>query len=105
VAVSEGVAKFWLLPLFGHWMACPPAAAASFCTSNGANVLWPDRLSSSTIKLLPATPLLLEDELELLDEELDELDEELLVLLPLLLTSLTVILELPPLRKPSVAMI
>jgi hypothetical protein len=42
-------------------------------------VLWPDRLSSSTVKLVPATPLLLEEELELLlDEELELELEELL---------------------------
>jgi hypothetical protein len=39
VAVSEAVARLWLLPLFGHSMACPPEAAASLTTANGENVL------------------------------------------------------------------
>jgi hypothetical protein len=77
VAVSEAVARLWLLPLFGHSMAWPPEAAASFTTTKGENVLWPERLSSSTDNTV--LPL---DELEelLLDEEPDELlleDEEL----------------------------
>ena len=38
------------------------------CTAKGANKLWPDRLSSSTVNALP---LLLEE----LDELLEELDE------------------------------
>jgi hypothetical protein len=77
VAVSEGVPRFWLLPLFGHSMAAPPEAAASFTTTKGENVPWPDRLSSSTTSDAPPAPeLLLEDELELLDED-ELLDEEL----------------------------
>jgi hypothetical protein len=77
VEVSAGVPKFWLAPLFGHSMACPPEAAASFTTTNGANRLWVDRLSSSTFSTAPPELLVLE-ELELL--ELDELllEEELL---------------------------
>jgi hypothetical protein len=75
VEVSEGVAKFWV-PLFGHSIAIPPEAAASFTTTKGANVLWPDRLSSSTvITLLPE--LLLEEELELDEVLLELLVEEL----------------------------
>jgi hypothetical protein len=94
-----------LAPLFGHSMAWPPEAAASFTTTKGENRLWSDRLSSSTTSEVPPAPeLLLEDEelLELLDEdelldepeldellldeeeellELDELDEELELLL------------------------
>jgi hypothetical protein len=84
--VSEGVAKFWLLPLFGHSMAAPPEAAPSFTTTKGENRLWPDRLSSSTVSEAPLE-LLLDEELELLElEELDELlelldeEEELLEL-------------------------
>jgi hypothetical protein len=74
-------------------MAAPPDAAPSLTTANGANRLWPERLSSSTTRLVP----LPEEELELLDvdellddelelEELEELleldDEELELLLP-----------------------
>jgi hypothetical protein len=86
VEVSAGVLKFWFAPLFGHSMAWPPEAAASFTTANGANRLWLERLSSSTTSEGP--PLVLdEDELleleapeELLLEE-DELElEELLEL-------------------------
>jgi hypothetical protein len=71
VAVSEAVPRLWLLPLFGHSMAAPPEAAASFTTTRGENVLWADRLSSSIARLVPPLVLLLEDEL-LLEEELDE---------------------------------
>ena len=53
-------------------MAWLPEAAVSFCTANGENRLWPDRLSSSTVNTLP--PLVLLDE-ELLEDELEELDE------------------------------
>jgi hypothetical protein len=79
VAVSEAVARLWLLPLFGHSIAAPPEAAASLTTANGENVLWPDRLSSSTTRLALDIPLLELDEDELLEElELEELlDEEL----------------------------
>jgi hypothetical protein len=76
VEVSEGVAKFWLLPLFGHSIACPPEAAASFTTTKGENRLWPDRLSSSTVSEVPPVPPL-DEELELLDEDELLLDEEL----------------------------
>jgi hypothetical protein len=76
VDVSEGVLKFWLLPLFGHSMAWPPEAAASFTTTKGENRLWPDRLSSSTTSEAPPEPELLLDE-ELLDEEELLLEEEL----------------------------
>jgi hypothetical protein len=85
VAVSEGVPKFWLAPLFGHSMAAPPEAAASFATTSGENRLCPDRLSSSTVNEVPPVPPLDEDELleleeleddELLDEE-ELLEEEL----------------------------
>jgi hypothetical protein len=75
VEVSDGVPKFWFEPLFGHSIAWPPEAAASFTTTKGANVLWPDRLSSSTTSEEP--PLVLEEELELL--ELEELLLELLL--------------------------
>jgi hypothetical protein len=83
VDVSAGVLKFWFEPLFGHSMAWPPEAAASFTTTKGENRLWPDRLSSSTTSETPPE-LLLEDE-ELLElEELEELlledEEELLEL-------------------------
>jgi hypothetical protein len=77
---------FWLLPLFGHSIAAPPEAAPSFTTTKGENVLWLDRLSSSTTSTLLPELLLDEEllELELLDElELLEellLDEELLEL-------------------------
>jgi hypothetical protein len=94
VEVSVGAAKFWLAPLFGHTMNWPPEAAASFCTANGANRLWPERLSSSTTRLLlpPEDELaLLEDE-ELLDEleelELEELVEPVVEELALLLEEL-----------------
>jgi hypothetical protein len=79
------VARLWLAPLFGHSMAAPPEAAASLTTARGAKVLWPERLSSSTARLVPPL-VLLEDELELLElEELDELllEEELELLLEL----------------------
>jgi hypothetical protein len=56
-------------------MACPPEAAASFTTENGENVLWPDRLSSSTVSELPPLVLLLEDDEELLLDDEDEEDE------------------------------
>jgi hypothetical protein len=80
--VSDAVPRLWLLPLFGHSMAWPPEAAASFTTTRGENVLWPERLSSSTTRLVPPL-VLLEDELL---EELEELllDEELLELEELL---------------------
>jgi hypothetical protein len=77
VAVSEPVARLWLLPLFGHSMAAPPEAAPSLTTANGENVLWPDRLSSSTTSEAP--PLVLDEELELLEDELEVLEELLLV--------------------------
>jgi hypothetical protein len=89
--VSDAVPRLWLLPLFGHSMAWPPEAAASFTTTKGENVLWPERLSSSTTRLVPPLVLLedelLDDELELLeeleelllDEELELEDEELLL--------------------------
>ena len=85
VEVSAGVAKFWLLPLFGHSIAAPPEAAESLTTTKGENRLCPERLSSSTTRLvLLPEELLLEDELELLleleellDEELEAPDEEL----------------------------
>jgi hypothetical protein len=75
--LSAAVPLFWLLPLFGHSMAAPPEAAPSLTTAKGENVLWLDRLSSSTVSVVP--PELLEDEL-LLDEELEleELEELLL---------------------------
>jgi hypothetical protein len=50
VAVSEGVARLWLLPLFGHSIASPNEAAASVTITNGEKVLWPERLSSCTIR-------------------------------------------------------
>jgi hypothetical protein len=68
VEVSAGVLKFWLLPLFGHSIAAPPEAAPSLTTAKGENVLWPARLSSSTVSVVPP-----EDELLELDEELEEL--------------------------------
>ena len=80
VEVSAGVLKIWFAPLFGHSMARPPDAAESFTTAKGENRLWLERLSSSTIRLLPPPELLLEEldeELELLDEELLELEDEL----------------------------
>ena len=70
VAVSDGVAKFWV-PLFGHSIAWPPEAAASLTTAKGAKLLWPARLSSSTANALPLAP---PDELELLELELLELE-------------------------------
>jgi hypothetical protein len=78
VEVSEGVDQFWFEPLFGHSIAWPPEAAASFTTTKGENRLWPDRLSSSTTSDVP--PPVLDDELELLlelleDDELEELEE------------------------------
>ena len=78
--MSEAVARLWLLPLFGHSMACPPEAAASFTTTKGENRLCPERLSICTINtLLPTPELELEDEeLELLDDELELVDELLL---------------------------
>jgi hypothetical protein len=77
VAVSEGVPRFWLDPLFGQITYWPPEAAASFCTASGENRLCPDRLSSSTVSAPPEVEL---DELELeeLEELLEELDELLL---------------------------
>jgi hypothetical protein len=78
VEVSDGEPKFWFEPLFGHSIAAPPEAAPSFTTTKGANRLCPDRLSSSTTRLVPPE-VLLEDELlelELLEDE-DELDDEL----------------------------
>jgi hypothetical protein len=54
-------------------MAWPPEAAPSLTTARGENVLWPERLSSSTFKLGPGAPLeLLLEVLVLLDEELLE---------------------------------
>lgn len=83
VAVSEAALSNWLLPLFGHTMYWPPPAEESLCTLKGENVLWPERLSSSTTsELEPEVPEEL-DELELLeldeleDEEVDDEDEEL----------------------------
>jgi hypothetical protein len=83
VALSEAELSTWLAPLFGHTMNCPPEAAASLCTANGENVLWPARLSSSTVNALAPLEeleLLVDDELELLEveEELEELVLELL---------------------------
>jgi hypothetical protein len=59
-------------------MAWPPEAAASLTTTNGAKVLWPERVSSSTTSEVEVPPLLLEEELELLELEelLDEVDDE-----------------------------
>jgi hypothetical protein len=77
-----------LAPLFGHSIACPPEAAASLTTANGANRLWPERLSSSTAS--DVAPLVLDEELELLDDELlEELELE-----ELLLDELELLLEL-----------
>jgi hypothetical protein len=90
VEVSDGVPKFWLVPLFGHSIAWPPEAAASFTTAKGENRLWPERLSSSTTRVLLPVPLdedeelLLDDELELEELLEDELLEEVLELPPLL---------------------
>jgi hypothetical protein len=84
VEVSEGVAKFWFAPLFGHSMAWPPEAAASFTTANGANRLWLERLSSCTTSEVSVPPLLLDEELELLEldvvleDELEELDSHII---------------------------
>jgi hypothetical protein len=39
VEVSAGVVKLWFEPLFGHSMAWPLEAAASFTTAKGAKVL------------------------------------------------------------------
>ena len=74
--------------MFGHSMACPAEAAASFTTARGENVLWPERLSSSTTSELPPVPLLDEEEdeellleveleLEELEPVLPELEDEL----------------------------
>src|SRR5688572_1706807 len=70
-------------------MAWPPAAAASFTTTNGENWLWLEKLSSSTTRFVPSMqqmPLdealveaLLEEELELEEELLEELVDELLL--------------------------
>ena len=76
-------------------MAWPPEAAESFTTTKGEKVLWPERLSSSTVNTpLPLLDeeleldedeeLLLEDELLLELEELELLDDELLELEELL---------------------
>ena len=97
--MSAGVAKFWFAPLFGHSMAWPAEAAESFTTTKGENRLWPERLSSSTVRLVPPLVLLLEEELLLevppvLEDELDELLlEELEVLLELLLEDVLLELE------------
>jgi hypothetical protein len=64
-------------------MADPPEAAPSLTTTNGANRLWPERLSSSTTSDVP--PPVLDEELELLLELLEEVDEELEELEELLL--------------------
>jgi hypothetical protein len=78
--LSAAVPLFWLLPLFGHSMAWPPEAAPSFTTTKGENVLWPDRLSSSTVSEVPPEVLLEDDEeLELLLDELDADELELLL--------------------------
>jgi hypothetical protein len=84
VEVSDGVAKLWFAPLFGHSIALPPEAAESLTTTKGENRLWPERFSSSTASEVPPL-VLLEDELELLEDEELLLDEELLDELELLL--------------------
>jgi len=54
-ALSDGELRYWLLPLFGHTIYCPPDAEESLCTAKGEKLLWPDKLSSSTsILVLPA---------------------------------------------------
>jgi hypothetical protein len=68
-----------LAPLFGHSIAAPPEAAASFTTTKGENRLCPDRLSSSTASEVPPVPPLDEEELELVDDELELEELELLV--------------------------
>jgi hypothetical protein len=85
VDVSAGVLKFWFEPLFGHSMAWPPEAAASFTTTKGENRLWPDRLSSSTTSEAPPELLLEDEELLELEELLLDEEEELLELEELLL--------------------
>jgi hypothetical protein len=95
VAASEAVAKFWLLPLFGHSIYCPPEAAVSLCITKGEKLFCAAKLSSSTVRELPPDELVELDELdELVEPVVEEL--ELDELLELDEDELELLLEGPP---------